>query len=114
MPINNFQSQVLKLLAANRNPDSYIAGGIAINRNSDSMQFSKDMDIFNHTNESVEKSFRADESVLASSGYKINLQRKESGLVRAIITKDKNSLKLEWARDSAFRFFPVLEDSELA
>ncbi len=32
MPISSFQSEVLRLLAAQRGPDSYIAGGIAINR----------------------------------------------------------------------------------
>lgn len=113
MPINKFQSQVLKLLAVNRNPDSYLAGGIAINRKSDSMRFSKDMDIFHHTDESVEKSFRADEAVLLSSGYLIDIERKESGHIGAIISKGKSRLKLEWVRDSAFRFFPVLKDSLL-
>jgi hypothetical protein len=32
VPISKFQSDVLRLLAAQRSPDSYIAGGIAINR----------------------------------------------------------------------------------
>jgi hypothetical protein len=32
VPISKFQSDVLRLLAAQRSPDSYIAGGLAINR----------------------------------------------------------------------------------
>ncbi|MBV8508248.1 MAG: hypothetical protein JOZ11_20890 [Alphaproteobacteria bacterium] len=44
MPISNFQSDVLRTLAAQRSPDSYIAGGIAINR--EGPRFSGDIDIF--------------------------------------------------------------------
>jgi hypothetical protein len=32
VPITKFQSDVLRSLAAHRSPDSYIAGGVAINR----------------------------------------------------------------------------------
>ena len=31
---------------------------------------------------------------------------------RAIITADKQQLKIEWAQDSAFRFFPVQSDAQ--
>ena len=32
MPLTKFQSEVLLTLAAQRSPDSYIAGGVALNR----------------------------------------------------------------------------------
>jgi hypothetical protein len=32
MPLSKFQSEVLQTLAAQRDPESYIAGGVAINR----------------------------------------------------------------------------------
>jgi hypothetical protein len=47
LPIDKFQSEVLRTLAAQRSPDSYIAGGVAINR--DGPRFSNDIDIFNDT-----------------------------------------------------------------
>jgi hypothetical protein len=44
VPIGKFQSGVLRVLAAQRSPDSYIAGGVAINR--EGPRFSGDIDIF--------------------------------------------------------------------
>ncbi len=41
VPISKFQSDVLRSLAAQRSPDSYIAGGVAINR--DGPRFSGDI-----------------------------------------------------------------------
>jgi hypothetical protein len=32
MPLTSFQSGVARVLAANRNPESYVAGGAVINR----------------------------------------------------------------------------------
>ena len=32
VPLGKFQSDVLRVLAAQRSPDSYIAGGVVINR----------------------------------------------------------------------------------
>jgi hypothetical protein len=43
MPLSKFQSSVLRTLAAQPTPDSYIAGGIAINR--DGPRFSHDIDM---------------------------------------------------------------------
>jgi hypothetical protein len=43
VPITNFQSDVLRLLAAQRSHDSDIAGGVAINR--DGPRISADIDI---------------------------------------------------------------------
>ena len=44
VPIGKFQSDVLRVLAAQRSPESYIAGGVAINR--EGPRFSGDIDIF--------------------------------------------------------------------
>ena len=67
MPISKFQSDVLRLLAAQRSPDSYIAGGIAINRQGP--RFSADIDIFHDSNGRQESAVKADEAVLAAAGY---------------------------------------------
>ena len=44
MPLTNLQIFVLRTLAAQRSPDSYIAGGVALNR--EGPRFSDDIDIF--------------------------------------------------------------------
>ncbi|MBV9249955.1 MAG: hypothetical protein JO227_12005, partial [Acetobacteraceae bacterium] len=65
MPLSKFQSDVLRLLAAQRSPDSYIAGGIAINR--EGPRFSRDIDIFQDTVARLESAVRADEAALAAA-----------------------------------------------
>ena len=52
MPLGRFQSEVLRTLAAQRSPDSYIAGGVAINRAGP--RFSGDIDIFHDSEERLE------------------------------------------------------------
>ncbi|HNR52032.1 MAG TPA: hypothetical protein PKI80_10655 [Deltaproteobacteria bacterium] len=44
VPLTKLQSHALRILAAQRSPDSYIAGGVALNR--DGPRFSSDIDIF--------------------------------------------------------------------
>ena len=46
MPLTSFQSDVFKVISANRNPDSFAAGGIVINRDRDSARYSDDIDLF--------------------------------------------------------------------
>jgi hypothetical protein len=44
VPLSKIQSDILRLLAAHRNPESYIAGALPINR--DTSRFSDDIDVF--------------------------------------------------------------------
>ena len=60
MPITKFQSDVLRLLAAQRSPDSYIAGGVAINR--EGPRISADIDIFHDSAARLESAVKADEA----------------------------------------------------
>lgn len=41
MPLSKIQSDILRLLAAHRNPESYVAGAVPINR--DTSRFSDDI-----------------------------------------------------------------------
>ncbi len=56
MPLTKLQSHVLRILAAERSPDSYIAGGVAINR--EGPRFSGDIDIFQDTEQRLEEGRR--------------------------------------------------------
>jgi hypothetical protein len=53
MPLTPFQAELLKLLAANRSPDSFVAGGTVLNAAPDSPRFSRDLDIFHDAVKSV-------------------------------------------------------------
>ncbi len=109
MPITKFQSDVLRLLAAQRRPDSYIAGGIAINRQRP--RFSRAIDMSHDSAARQDSAVKADAAVLAAAGYTITwspIQR--TGKHEAAVEKNGEQMQLEWVTDSAFRFFPTQPD----
>ena len=108
MPLSRLQSEILSLLAANRNPESYVAGASALNQ--DSPRYSKDIDIFHDLEEGVARASDADTRFLAQNGFLIEWMRREPGFHAVIASKDGDATKLEWVRDSDFRFFPTMPD----
>ena len=66
VPITKFQSDVLRLLASERSPDSDIAGGLAINRQGP--RISADSDIFHDSAARLESAVQADEAALTDGG----------------------------------------------
>lgn len=46
MPIGDFDREVLRLLAANRNPDSFLGGAVILHRSAESPRRSEDVDVF--------------------------------------------------------------------
>ncbi|MGH7210716.1 MAG: hypothetical protein ACREF1_04560 [Acetobacteraceae bacterium] len=100
---------MLRLLAGQRSPDSYIAGGVVINRQGP--RFSRDIDIFHDSDARLEAAVNADESALAAAGYTITWPpNQRTGKHQATITKNGEQMELEWVTDSAFRFFPTQPD----
>ena len=83
MPISNFQSDVLRTLAAQRSPDSYIAGGIAINR--EGPRFSGDIDIFHDSEARLETAANADAAALTAEGYSVTWDIERQGKREATI-----------------------------
>ncbi len=63
MPLTKLQSHALRILAADRSPDSYIAGDAALNR--DGPRFSNDIDIFQDSEDRM--ATVADHNVLATA-----------------------------------------------
>ena len=59
MPLTSFQSQVARLLAANRTPDSHLAGGAALHFAPNSIRYSNDLDYFQDSVERVATAFSA-------------------------------------------------------
>jgi len=113
MPITAFQKKVLNILKSNRSPDSYVAGGTAIQRAPDSLRFSDDIDFFHDADQAVTEAFQSDRATLTSAGYSFDTQISQPSFYRATIGKSGEQLKLEWVRDTAFRYFPIVDDEDL-
>jgi hypothetical protein len=113
MPLTPFKARVFKVIAATRDPDSYVARGIVINRDSASARFSNDIDIFHATARAVATSTDADAEALRSSGFTVSFLRREETFQQADVSRDGDSVRLDWAADSAFRFFPIVPDEVL-
>jgi len=113
MPIGAFQREVLGLLAANRSPDSYVAGATLLHSTPGAPRFSQGIDLFHDEPPSVEASFSADATILRRSGFKVEpVGRLTTTFRRALVQRREQQTKIEWAVDSAFRFFPVERDAD--
>ena len=112
MPITPFQTEVLRLLAATRSPESHVGGGIAINRAGDSPRFSDDVDLFHNVAEAVSAAATADAVVLENAGFQVDWSIQQPSMYRAKIRRGEESVGLDWCFDSAFRFFPIVPDAE--
>ena len=102
------QTDILRLLAAHRDPESYIAGAAALNR--DAPRYSDDIDIFHGREERVATAAGSDAQALAAAGYAIRWLRREPAIYTAEVSGQSGATHLEWVVDAEFRFFPVIRD----
>ena len=110
MPLTDFQRQILGLLATNRSPDSYLAGGAAIHFAPNSARFSNDLNFFHDSIERVARAFRDDSRLLEEQGYELDLEITQPGFLRATVRRDDKATQIDWAHDSAWRFMPPVKD----
>lgn len=115
MALTAFQRDVCRLLAAARRAtgESYVAGGVALSVALETTRLSRDLDIFHDTTEAVARSWDRDRATLEASGYALRTLRERPGYVEAMVSLHGHDLIMEWARDSAYRFFPLVEDDDL-
>lgn len=99
---------MLRVPAAGRTPDSYIAGGVAINR--EGPRFSGDFDIFQDSENRLAAAAEADAKALSAAGLKLSWGKIQSGKRQAEVEGLGETTQLEWIADSAFRFFPAQRD----
>ena len=109
MPLTRLQSLVLTTLASQRSPDSYVAGGIAINR--DGVRYSRDIDLFQDSEERLESAAEADAATLAAAGFHISDRKRQIGRQSLLVRSAEETVALEWVADSDFRFFPAQPDA---
>jgi Nucleotidyl transferase AbiEii toxin, Type IV TA system len=108
VPLTKLQSKVLRVLAAERSPDSYIAGGVALNR--EGPRLSRDIDIFQDSQQRLESAAEADAKALTEAGFKFSWKTIKNGRREAEVEWMGDRMPLEWVADSAFRFFPAQRD----
>ncbi len=115
MALTPLQRDVCRRLAdgRRRHRDSYVAGGAALGVALRSHRLSRDVDLFHDTTEAVARSWDRDRLALESAGFEVAPLRERPGYVEAEIVRGTDRLVMEWARDSAFRFFPLVEDDDL-
>lgn len=110
MPVTDIQAEILRVIAKHRNPESYLAGATVIHRAANSPRYSQDLDFFHDVADSVASCAQQDVSTLQGSGYQVDWLLQTPSFHRALVTTQRGQLKIEWAQDSAFRFFPLLPD----
>ena len=77
MPLSRIQREALRLLAAQRNPESYVAGAAPINR--EGPRYSADIDIFHDREESVAAAADADAEILRRAGFALESHTERAG-----------------------------------
>lgn len=108
MPLSGIQSRILQTLAANRDPESYIAGSTPLNISAP--RISADIDVFHDREERVSTAALLDASVLHDYGFEVRWIRREPAIYSAIVQQQSEQTRLEWVADSDFRFFPTVPD----
>lgn len=108
MPLYKIQTDILQLLAAHRDPESYVAGASALNR--DAPRYSGDIDVFHSREERAALAAAADAQTLEAAAYVVKWMRREPAIYTAEVTGPSGTTHLEWVVDSEFRFFPVMRD----
>ncbi len=108
MPLTKIQTEILRLLAAQRDPESYVAGATALNQ--DAPRYSGDIDIFHDREERVIQAALTDANILDAAGYRVAWLRQLPVIYTAEVTRHETATRLEWVADSDFRFFPAVRD----
>lgn len=93
--------------------ESYVAGGVALNVLLGGRRLSRDIDLFHDAAEAVTSGYRRDRETLERNGYGFEILRDFPGYKEALVSEGNARTLMEWSRDSAFRFFPLLEHDEL-
>ena len=110
MPLSKLQSAIFRVLAAHRDPESYIAGSTWLTRRG--TRFSGDIDIFHDREDRVARAAEEDAATLTAEGLSVQWMRREPLFYQASVAAAGDTTRLEWVVDSDFRFFPAQRDPE--
>ena len=115
MALTESQTTVLRLLTEKRRSatGSYIAGGAALNQVLGTGRRSNDRYLFHDTTEALQNTWDDDKKTLLDNGFAVEVEREAPSFIDADIVRGSEHVLIQWARDSAFRFFPLVEDKVL-
>jgi len=114
MALTEFQRSVCRLIARSRvaSGESYVAGGAALNEVLSAPRLSRDVDLFHDTESALDASWSADRRLLEEDGFVVRPVRERRSFVEAEVSRERESVLLQWVRDSAYRFFPLVEHAD--
>jgi hypothetical protein len=110
MALTRLQQEVMATIAKNRSDSSYVAGGIALNRNW--ARLSDDIDIFHDTDEEIGARADKDVQALKADGFRVNVVVDVYGCVEAEVSKAAEATIIQWMSETRTRFFPLVRDLE--
>ena len=115
MAVTAFQVEVLRVITKNRvaNGETYVAGGLALNHLLHRPRISNDIDVFNNSYEAMTAAADVDRAALAAAGYGVEVKRERDFIVEVTVSRGGESTDIQWVQDSAYRFFPLVEDELL-
>ena len=67
-----------------------------------------DIDLFHDTKEALLATWEEDRRILSEGGYRVEVRLQFPAFVEAFVRKDADAVVVQWAVDSAFRFFPLV------
>ena len=108
MPLSKIQSEVLALISVNRTPESHLAGATGILMSPQAPRVSHDLDLFHISEEAVAEAFARDSVLLKEKGYRIDVMLSQPGFIRCKIEDGTETLLIEWAHDSIWRFMELV------
>lgn len=76
-------------------------------------RISRDIDRFHDTQAALSESWASDRGTLTGNGFEVSVIRESPSFVEAFVTKGGARTALQWTRDSAYRFFPLIVDEQI-
>jgi hypothetical protein len=119
MPLTLLQKDVLAILTGNRSEESHFAGGVVLNAADDSARFSHDFNSFHEVAGEVTRASNRDVESLRRANFQVETPsrygewEKDASVRKARVSRGAETVEIDWAADSAFRFFPIERDPQL-
>lgn len=111
MALTQLQRRVCGILAdeRKRSGESYVTRGVVLNEVVAGARRSRDVDLFHDTDAALMGTWANDRTALQAAGLRIDTVRELPAFVEARVSDSTETVLAQWARDSAFRFFPLVE-----
>jgi len=109
-------AKAVAVIVGNRSEQSHFAGGLVLNAPDGTARYSKDFDVFHDEIHDLDVTSLRDVLSLESAGFEVTKLNthgewdRPSSFRKAIVRLGENQLAMDWAHDTAFRFFPIVSD----